>query len=167
MGHTRGGRRPKPIELKLREGNPGRRTLPDPVVLGGRPSEPIEPPEALDEDAKDFWREAIPIFHRVGLLDTIDRAALEMTATAYARVVQCRRAIQEHGMFSRGSKNQFAEHPALASERVAMTVFLRFAEQYALTPLARTRLGMVELQRRSMQDELADRLGKPVLERAD
>jgi phage terminase small subunit len=70
-------------------------------------------------------------------------------------------------MFSRGSKNQLAEHPALASERVAMTVFLRFAEQYALTPLARTRLGMVELQRRSMQDELADRLGKPVLERAD
>lgn len=158
------GRKPKPVAIKKLEGNRSKEKLPEEVVIGGRPNEPMEPPESLDDDAKEFWAEAVPILHKVGLLDTVDRAALEMTATAYARVLQARRVIAEEGMMSVGHRGQPREHPMLSTERAAMQTFLRFAEQYALTPVARTRLGLAELQRRSMEDELTDALGPPQLE---
>ena len=43
-------------------------------------------------------------------------------------------------------------------ERDAQAAFLRLAEQYGLTPLARTRLGLVALKRRSLQEELQERV---------
>ena len=46
-----------------------------------------------------------------------------------------------------------------------MRDYLRFAEEFGLTPVARTRLGLAELRRRrSMVDELRDSLGPPNLE---
>ncbi len=41
-----------------------------------------------------------------------------------------------------------------------MALFAKFAEQYALTPTARTRLGLAELKRRSLTDELDSELGE-------
>jgi phage terminase small subunit len=55
------GRRQKTREQRVREGNPGRRPLPAPVVLGGRPgAEFEEPPEHLPTEAKEAWRVVVP-----------------------------------------------------------------------------------------------------------
>ena len=53
--------------------------------------------------------------------------------------------------------------PALRVERDAWQAFLRFAEQYALTPVARTRLGLAELHRRTLAEELDEQLGRSVV----
>lgn len=139
------GRKPKPTEVRVREGNPGKRPLPDPVAVGGRPKEIPDPPDGLDEDAKDLWREAIPAIWEIGVMDTIDMPALEIMCTAYGRVVQARRIIAKQGVLSRGSTGQLTEHPALATERASMSLFLKYAEHFALTPIARTRLGLAQL----------------------
>jgi len=157
------GPKPKSREQRIREGNPSRRPLPEPVVVGGRPAD-LEPPEYLEEDGKLWWSEAIPVLAAVGILDTVDRAALEMAATAYARFRACRRIIEAEGHLTKGSVGQKVAHPALAEERAAQNTYLRFAEQYALTPVARTRLGLAELQRRSMAQEMDAALGKPEFE---
>jgi len=49
---------PKPVEQKIREGNPGRRPLPEPMLVAGRPrrGELDTPPSHLAEDAQAFWR---------------------------------------------------------------------------------------------------------------
>ena len=86
-----------------------------------------------------------------------------MAATAYSRFRQAKRVIDEQGTLSRGSTGQITEHPALATERQAQAIYLRFAEQYALTPVARTRLGLAELHRRSLADEMTEKIGKPDL----
>jgi P27 family predicted phage terminase small subunit len=157
------GRKPKPREQRIAEGNPGKRPLPEPVIMGGSPREAPEPPEHLDDDGKAWWREAVPILHHVGLLDTVDTAALEMAATAYSRFRQARRVVDAQGVLTRGSTGQLREHPALKTEREAQSQYLRFAEQYALTPVARTRLGLAELHRRSLADEMDSRIGEPEL----
>jgi P27 family predicted phage terminase small subunit len=156
------GRKPKPVEVKIREGNPGKRPLPEPVRVGGVPAS-LEPPDDLPQTAKDWWNEAVPILAKVGILDTVDRAALEMMATQYARAKQASRVIAEHGHLARGSTGQLVEHPSLATERAAAQMFLRMAEQYALTPVARTRLGIAELERISLQQEIESSLGEPEL----
>jgi len=159
------GRKPVPVEEKIRQGNPGKRPIPEPVLVGGRPdaAEIIEPPEHLDPEAHDFWVFAVERLCNVGILDRVDIPALEQLATQYARVRQAQRLIKKHGHFSRGSQGQIIAHPAIKLEQDATNLFLKLAEHFALTPVARTRLGLAELQARSMASEMDDRLGKPEL----
>jgi P27 family predicted phage terminase small subunit len=85
--------------------------------------------------------------------------AVEAMCTQWARAQQAGRVIAEQGHATLGSTGQIVEHPALSTERNAHQLFLRFAEQYALTPVARTRLGLAELERRSLAAEMDAALG--------
>jgi len=68
--------------------------------------------------------------------------------------VKSGRAIAKEGMFTFGSRGQPREHPAVRIERDATVLYLRAAEQFGLTPVARTRLGLAELHRRSLHAEM-------------
>jgi P27 family predicted phage terminase small subunit len=159
------GPKPKSGEQRRREGNPGKRPVPKDVVVGGDPPPEfaLNPPEWLDNDAKAWWTCAVPVLQEVGLLDVVDVAALEMAASAYARFRQARRVIDEEGVMSTGSTGQIVEHPMLATERQSQAQYLRFAEQYALTPVARTRLGLAELHAKSLAEEMNAKMGQPDL----
>lgn len=159
------GRKPKPAEQRKAEGNPGKRPLPEPLLVAGRPTleEMHEPPEHLPPDAQEFWRDSIVRLIEVGIIDRVDGPALEQLAMQYARIRGAQRVIAEAGYFAKGSTGQIREHPALKIEREATSMFLKLAEHYALTPIARTRLGLAELHRRSLQSEMASGLGKPDL----
>lgn len=148
------GRKPTPVELQRRRGNPGHRPLPDPVLVGGRVTEPPPPPDHLPEDARRAWDVFVPTLCGIGALDAVDLIALEGACVAYGRARQAARVIAEQGHVVEGSMGQMVEHPSLGTERAEWALFLRFAEQYGLTMLARTRAGLAELQRRSLAEEL-------------
>jgi P27 family predicted phage terminase small subunit len=158
------GPKPKPLEMRQREGNAGHRPLPEPLLVAGRPelNELAEPPAHLPIEAKEFWRESVVHLIRVGIIDRVDVPVLEQLATQYARIRQSQRVLAEDGHFVRGSVGQLREHPALKIEREATSLFLRMAEHYALTPIARTRLGLAELHRRSLSSELESGLGAAI-----
>lgn len=159
------GAKPKPVEQRRKEGNPAKRKLPEPLLVGGRPlpGELMEPPEHLIDDAKDFWRKSVARLVEVGIIDRVDVPVLEQLATQYARIRAAQRVIGKQGYFVRGSVGQLREHPAVKIERDATALFLKIAEHYALTPIARTRLGLAELHRRSLETEMEAGLGKPDL----
>jgi P27 family predicted phage terminase small subunit len=167
------GRKPKPVEQKQLEGNPGKRPLPEPLLVAGRPNvnELDEPPEHLPKEAKDFWRDSVTRLIEVGIIDRVDVPVLEQMAVQYARIRQAQRVLAVDGHFVPGSVGQLREHPALKVEKEATTLFLKMAEHYALTPIARTRLGLAELHKRTLAKELQEGLGvpdlKPVLTDAD
>lgn len=164
MGHRNGGRRPKPAELRRLEAGGGERSpvshraVPEPIVVQGR--EPLTMPGGLPRDAEDAWHAIVPPLERIGLLDGIDAIALEAMCVQYARAKQAGRIVAEQGPLTTGSTGQIVEHPAVAIERNAAAMFFRYAESYGLTPTARTRLGLTELKRRTMADELSDRIGR-------
>jgi P27 family predicted phage terminase small subunit len=162
------GRKPKPAEQRKREGNAGKRPLPDTVLVSGRPdlAEVMEPPAHLSDDAQDFWRDSVKRLVEVGIIDRVDVPVLEQLCEQYARVRGAQRVIREVGMFARGSTGQIREHPALKIEREATSLFLKIAEHYALTPIARTRLGLAELHARTLAQELDGAgLAKPELKK--
>lgn len=142
-------------------GNPGQRALPEPLLVSGRPDqhEMSEPPDWLPRDAREFWGETISALANVGLLDRVDQPALEMLAVTYARWRQAVRVISVDGHFAMAPNGTLRVHPAMKIEREASAAFFRMAEHYALTPIARTRLGMAELHRRSLAAEIGDSLG--------
>jgi P27 family predicted phage terminase small subunit len=152
------GPKPKPLEVKIAEGNPGRRPLPEPITPSPLREAP-EPPAHLNKDGRHFWEVSIPALHELGLLDKVDGPALEMAAVAYQRFHEARRVIAKQGVTARGSQNQIREHPLLATERKAQLTFLRFAEQYGLTSAARARLGIAMLQGQSLAKSLETELG--------
>lgn len=136
------------------------RTAIEPVLVAGRPEDEFDqPPDDLPHDAQHFWRDTVSRLVEVGMLDLVDSAALRMLATQYARWRQAGRVVAADGHFARGSVGQLREHPALKIEREAHVLYLKTAEQFGLTPMARTRLGLAELHRRSLHSEMEHALG--------
>jgi phage terminase small subunit len=157
----RGGHNAKPPEIRKREGNPGHRPLPEPLLVAGRPDLQAfaTPPATLDRDATEFWRDSVTLLIEAGVVDLVDKPSLMIGATIYARVLQCQRLIAERGLFSPGSTGQIREAPWVKLERDSMVTFMRWAESHALTPVARTRLGLAQLHGKAMAKELEDALG--------
>ena len=166
-----GGPLPKTVEQRQREGNTEKRPLPEPVLVAGRvePGELErlkEPPEHLPEEGKAFWRDSVVRLVEVGIIDRADIPALEMLATQYARICKARRVIAHEGFFTFNANGSPREHPAIRIEREATAMFFRLADHYALTPVARTRLGLAEVHRRTLAKEMETGLGKPNFRKA-
>jgi P27 family predicted phage terminase small subunit len=162
MGVLNSGNAPKPVEQARREGNPGKRELPEPLLVAGRPVEGdqmLEAPENLPKDGKDAWNMVVPTLHEVGLLDRVDRLALTAMCMSWARAMQAGKVIARQGHLVRGSTGQVREHPSLRTERESFRQFFTMAEHFALTPVARTRLGLAELHRRTLKAEMTSALG--------
>jgi P27 family predicted phage terminase small subunit len=161
--------KPTPIEQRIREGNPSKRPLPEPVLIAGRPDlqELADPPAHLPDDAKEFWADSVVKLCETGIIDRVDVPVLEQLCTQYARIRQAQRVLAEDGHYVRGSVGQLRPHPALKIEQDATKLFLQMAEHYALTPVARTRLGLAELHARNLKRELDEGLGNVILTDAD
>jgi P27 family predicted phage terminase small subunit len=136
------GRKPKPVEQRRREGNAGKRNLPARVDLGGA-GIPSEAPPDFPPAARELWAELVPALNQHGVLNRVDAAAMAALCLQWARGVAARQVIddpQDGGLFALGSMGQIVEHPALGIERAAHAAFLRFAEHYGITPVARARI---------------------------
>jgi P27 family predicted phage terminase small subunit len=159
------GRKPKPVEQRHREGNPGHRDVPEAVLVGGRPrlEECSEPPEHLPAPAKEFWRFSVERLIEAGIVDLVDLPALEGLCITYARARQAGRVVERVGHFQVGTRGQTIQHPALRVEREAWRDFYSMAEHFAITPIARTRLGLANLQGKRLREEMGDALGTPDL----
>jgi P27 family predicted phage terminase small subunit len=146
------GRKPKPIETRRREGNQGKRKLPAPIELPGGLAERNLPPAA-----RQLWDELAPVLQHAGVLASVDAAAFESLCMSWQRACDARAVVEEEGLFSFGSMGQVIEHPALSIERNARAEFLKFAEQFGITPVARARIAaaaaMAQAQKR---DEISD-----------
>lgn len=136
------GRKPKPIELREAEENPGRRPLPAPLPSSGELV--TEPPAMLGDDGAQLWREMTVRLGSVGALDAVDRAALTAMCLQWDRSCEAARVLDEQGHYARGSMGQLVAHPALAVERASHVALLKFAAEYAATPVARARVATAQ-----------------------
>ena len=118
----------------------------------------------MPKDARQFWETSVVRLVEVGIVDRVDVPALEMLAVQYARWRQAGRSVARKGLFAVGSRGQPRESPAVKVEREAHMVFLRTAEHFALTPVARARLGLAEVHRRSLEAEMSSTLDRDVVD---
>ena len=147
MSGKKRGPVPKPAELRRLEAATGGtlndKAVPEIVVPGGRPDEVPAPPAMLrDPYALELWNAVTPALHELGVLANLDVPILAALCTQYARMRKAQDVVEAEGMFALGSTGQVTEHPALKMEREATRLFHQLASEYALTPSARTRLGL-------------------------
>lgn len=69
-------------------------------------------------------------------------------------------------MLVSGSHGNVKRNPVFDVFQTAQSEVRTWCERFGLDPATRTRLGMAELQRRSLAVEMDDRLGRPRLRRS-
>ncbi len=133
------GRKPKPVALKIHEGNRGKRRIPkEPNV----PKLSSAPPKRLGKYGKELWRELHGLFAGVGVLRATDAAALELCCDSYDEWCVCMAEQSERDFepYTCSKYGAWSEHPSIGRRRKAKQLFLRYAAELGITPVARARV---------------------------
>lgn len=137
----RRGPAPKPTNLKLLQGNPGKRQInknePKPTVEVELP----KPPAFLSRFAKAEWKRIVPELKKLGLLTVVDYMALAAYCQNYHRWVEAEKAIRVRGKFTyETDKGNLVQIPEVGIANQAMKLMKDFAKEFGLTPSSRTSL---------------------------
>jgi P27 family predicted phage terminase small subunit len=138
---------PVPFPLKVLRGNPGKRPMrpePQPEVAADVP----EPPAFITGYAADEWWRSAPELHRLGLLTRIDVPALAAYCHAYGQWRMAAESLAKmqandpvmNAQIIKTKYGDAAMNPLVSIVRKHAGDVVRFAAEFGLTPIARTRL---------------------------
>ena len=158
------GRPPKPIEVKRRTGNPGRRPLPKTSVELVRASTDPVPPSGLGQAGAAYWR----MVWKTGkwLSPELDRPAVERCCRLVAECRGWEKEISRYGLMiqepiitSAGAilGSRPIPNPAAKELRAAEKQLQSWLSLLGFEPTARARLGYAEVKTRSKLEELMER----------
>lgn len=151
---ARTGRPPKPVELKVVEGNPGKRQIIEPPK-----APPARPncPAWLSDYAKTEWRYLVPVLDELGLLTKVDRPALSMMCDALGDFRQAAEELQKASSLMVKSGNRVSKHPLIQVKRDARRDAFAILGSFGMSPADRVRL-LGEVQHRATGSTLSDLL---------
>jgi P27 family predicted phage terminase small subunit len=132
------GRRPKPSALKKLEGNPGKRAInqnePKPTGIPNCPRH-------LSDEAKAEWKRIARELAAIGLLTSVDRAALAAYCSAYGRWVEAERGLQKSAaLIVKSPSGQPMQNPFVGVINTAFDQMRKFLIEFGMTPSSRSRL---------------------------
>jgi P27 family predicted phage terminase small subunit len=153
------GRPPKPIALKILDGNPGKR----PIKESPQPTTSVPTcPAWLDKVAKAEWARITELLVELDLVAQVDRAALAAYCQAYAELQFATELLRKEGRVveeaivatakrkKKGETERLLEvvghkkklHPAVKLQRDAFARVKAFITEFGLTPSSRARLAV-------------------------
>lgn len=145
------GRRPKPTRIKEIEGNPGKRAL---NKREPRPESALPPcPEHLDAEAKAEWGRISPELMRLGLLASLDRAALAAYCQAWSRWVEAETNLRKFGTVIKTAKGYPIQNPYLGIANTAIDIMRKFLTEFGMTPSSRSRISAGETDDEPQKDD--------------
>lgn len=136
------GRKPTPTTLKILNGNPGKRPLPQDEPK----PKPLMPkrPTWLTGEGKKMWDRLAPELERIGLLTIVDGESFAAACQCWGTYVDCLCYLQENGLTyiyvnTQGAENEI-ERPQVKIGQKALDQFRAFCSEFGLTPSSRTRI---------------------------
>lgn len=140
--------RKKPTVLKILEGNPGKRPLPQ-----NEPKpRPLAPkcPSRLPREAKRHWKELAPKLEKLGLLTEVDGQAFADYCLCLARLEEAEKDIRERGILVPGDRGK-VKNPACQIAREYRAALQKWAARFGLDPQSRSGL---DVARENEEDEM-------------
>jgi P27 family predicted phage terminase small subunit len=135
------GRKQKPKKLKVLEGNPGCRKLPENERIPPT-DELIEPPSHLDEYAIEEWERVAPGLEAKGILCFFDIQVLGAYCCSYSLWRKATEQIKETDLIDETSNGNAIQNCLIGIANKAAADMIKYAAEFGLTPSARARLGM-------------------------
>ena len=136
---------PKPLEVRKRTGNPGKRPFPHLVEIGYVPAKPPPAPTHLKASGKRTWKRLWEAGHI--WLGLSDEPAVKLACEQADEVVALRRASAQ--IKNAGLKLQYL-YATQAAEKLLMSSY----SQLGFTPTARARLGLTVAQAAETESRL-------------
>ena len=139
------GRKPKPTNLHILNGNPSRLDLKNKSKTEPKPQKDLIPcPDYLkdNEVAYEEWNRIVPELYRLGLLTLVDRAALELYCSQYAIYRDALEEIKNEGITTTNIRSGAKAHPATQVAREAAKIIKSIATEFGLTPSSRSRISL-------------------------
>lgn len=146
----------KPTKLKILEGNPGKKRLPnEPQPTVGT----LRKPEWLRPAAAEHWDRLAPELQRLGLLTVVDEASFGQLCQEYAvwREAEERLAAEEPRVMCVGEQGYMQTSPWETIRRNARADYIAIAKQFGMTPASRADVTTAEVAK---ADPFAARLEK-------
>jgi P27 family predicted phage terminase small subunit len=134
------GRKPKPSELKLLTGNPGKRPVRAAAPAGKTRHKAPAAPDWLPADGQREWRRVAPLLLAMRVLRDTDLSALAVYCEAYARFREARRALDVDGLTTDTGTGSIKAHPATTILNQAIAQMHSFMTEFGLTPSSRSRV---------------------------
>jgi len=139
------------------------------VLEGGKPRNKREPqpdttipdcPDWLLNDAKDEWNRIAPQLHRIGLLTSVDRAALAAYCQSYAKWKLADEVIKAQGLTYElydedGNVRCVQQRPEVGIANQCLKQIKTFCSAFGLEPSSRAK---IELPNSQPADDFADKL---------
>ena len=144
---------PTPTALRIIQGNPSKRPLPENEPQPTVKDKPPTPPRHLPPAAKKHWRAIAKHLHQAGVLTVMDEDALAGYCNAYAQWIEANKEIESGGMVIKSDLGIPSLNPYLRISNDAfkqMTIMLR---EFGMTPSSRTRVTVAKKQTKSEWDE--------------
>lgn len=141
------GRKPIPTDLKILNGNPGKRPLPK-----NEPKPLVKDqtcPAILDSIGKVEWKRLIPELERLGLLTMADRSAITGYCVAFSKWIKAEQVLKDDGMVYKITKTDrngtpvsdyFMARPEVFIAHQMASLILKYCTEFGLTPSSRVRL---------------------------
>ncbi len=130
-----GGRKPKPTELRILEGNKEHRPIKKNPKF--KPVCP-KPPKWMDKEAKLEWRRLAKILFSKGLLTEVDLSMFQAYCIWYGKFIDAAKKIK-HDVFETDSGYQ-ASNPLISVANKYFDNMRKIATEFGMTPSSRSRL---------------------------
>src|SRR6516164_8796584 len=141
------GRRPTPTHLRLLQGNPQRRPIPNeprPEMVAVVP----DPPEHIYGYALAEWRRASKVLMDLRLLTVADLKMFEAYCLAYARWREAEDGLAHaraadpinKGLTVINARGGTSENPLIGTSRRACFEMMRYAAEFGFSPASRARV---------------------------
>lgn len=134
------GPSPKPTNLKLLQGNPGKRRLntnePKPPVAV------LPVPDHLSDGAKAEWKGMSKILAQLGLLTAIDGTAFEGYCTVVARWREAEDALKKTGPVVKSPSGYPMLSPYYTVANQSLMQMRAYLTEFGMTPSARSRISI-------------------------
>ncbi|MCF3934148.1 phage terminase small subunit P27 family [Acuticoccus sp. M5D2P5] len=134
------GRKPVPTAMKRANGNPGKRKL---NAHEPRPAD-VRPhcPSHLSPLAKAEWRRIAGTLHDMGVVTTVDRAALAAYCQAYGRWVEAERKLAEGPTLIKAPSGYVQQSPWLSVANKQLELMGKYMAELGITPASRSRIAL-------------------------
>jgi len=140
----------KPNEVKRRNGNPGKRPLPDPNKVIALPKL-SEPPAYLSKSAKQTW---VEIIQTAPWVATTDGRALQELCEKTELKKELQEKLRKSDYVLYTDKGYAYANPLFGMLSTTTTEIVKLLSMLGLTPVDRTKMGVAEVKVRSKIEEL-------------
>lgn len=131
---------PKPVALKILEGNRGKRPL---NMNEPKPDKTLPKcPKWLLPEAKKEWKRVVPELSRLGLLTKVDGAALIGYCQSWARYVEAEKYLsdEKHDTVFVTDNGYMQQVPHISISQKYLSICKSFMAEFGLTPSSRGRM---------------------------